>query len=89
MPTSMLMYVIQTENEIPLQPLPNTAYYIPSLKQVRVFNNMGTGSTFKLEEPNVTPNKEWELRLQNCEKRIEKVYNYMANFGRDDVQENN
>lgn len=87
MPTSMLMYVVQNENEIPLQPLPNTAYYIPSLKQVRMFDGTRTGSTFKLEELNVALDNGWELRLQNCEKRIEKVYNYMASFGRDDELE--
>lgn len=51
MPTSILMYIIQNENEIPAQIIPNTAYYIPSKKEVRIFDNMRTGSVFKLDEP--------------------------------------
>lgn len=50
MPTSILMYIIQNENEIPAQIIPNTAYYIPSKKEVRIFDNMRTGSVFKLDE---------------------------------------
>lgn len=74
MPTSILMYIIQNENEIPTQIIPNTAYYIPSKKEVRIFDNMRTGSIFKLDEP--VPANGLEGRVE-----IDKVFKYLTSFG--------
>lgn len=79
MPTSILMYIIQNENEIPTQIIPNTAYYIPSKKEVRIFDNMRTGSIFKLDEP--APANGLEGRVEMCEKKIDKVFKYLTSFG--------
>ena len=42
---TVLMYVIKSEAEIPMQVLPNTAYYIIG-KEVRIVDNMGQITTF-------------------------------------------
>lgn len=81
MPTSILMYIIQNENEIPAQIIPNTAYYILSKKEVRIFDNMRTGSVFKLDEPVPAKNSELEERMEVCEKKIDKVFKYLTSFG--------
>ena len=81
MPTSILMYIIQNENEIPAQIIPNTAYYIPSKKEVRIFDNMRTGSVFKLDEPAPAKSSELEERMEVCEKKIDKVFKYLTSFG--------
>lgn len=84
MPTSILMYIIQNENEIPAQIIPNTAYYIPSKKEVRIFDNMRTGSVFKLDEPApvVAPDTNaLEARVDVCEKKIDRVFKYLTSFG--------
>jgi len=84
MPTSILMYIIQSENEIPAQIIPNTAYYIPSKKEVRIFDNMRTGSVFKLDEPMPVAAQDTsalEARVDVCEKKIDKVFKYLTSFG--------
>lgn len=81
MPTSILMYIIQSENEIPAQIIPNTAYYIPSKKEVRIFDNMRTGSVFKLDEPMPVAAPDLEARVETCEKKIDKVFKYLTSFG--------
>lgn len=79
MPTSILMYIVQSENEIPAQIIPNTAYYIPSKKEVRIYDSMRTGSIFKLDEP--AQNNGLEERMEVCEKKIDKVFKYLTSFG--------
>ena len=37
---SVIMYLVQSEAEIPIQPMPNTSYYIIG-KEVRIFDNAG------------------------------------------------
>ena len=81
MPTSILMYIVQSENEIPAQIIPNTAYYIPSKKEVRIFDNMRTGSVFKLDEPAPVQDNGLEERVGACEKKIDKVFKYLTSFG--------
>lgn len=84
MPTSILMYIIQNENEIPSQIVPNTAYYILSKKEVRIFDNMRVSSVFKMEEPlagSQQVDNQLEERLASCEKKIEKVFKYLTSFG--------
>lgn len=84
MPTSILMYIIQNENEIPPQIVPNTAYYILSKKEVRIFDNMRVSSVFKMDEPQAVStvvNNDFEERIGNCEKKIEKVFKYLTSFG--------
>lgn len=84
MPTSILMYIIQNENEIPPQIVPNTAYYILSKKEVRIFDNMRVSSVFKMEEPlagGQQVDSQLEERLTSCEKKIDKVFKYLTSFG--------
>lgn len=79
---SVIMYLIQSENEIPIQPLPNTAYYIIG-REVRIFNNAGQVATFVLpreESPN-----ELDARLATCERKIGKIYNYLTSFRGDEL----
>ena len=79
---TVLMYVIKSENEIPMQVLPNTAYYIIG-KEVRIVDNMGQVITFiippKEEVPNIT--EEIENRIGKCEKQLDKVVKYLTSFG--------
>lgn len=78
---TVLMYIIKSENEIPLQILPNTAYYIIG-KEVRIVDNLGQVTTFVIppkEDPIQVPN-EWEIRLGSCEKRLEKIVTHLTSF---------
>lgn len=47
MTNSILLYLIQSEKEIPTQLVPNTAYYIIG-KEVRIIDNLGQMSIFKM-----------------------------------------
>lgn len=74
---STILYLVQSENEIPPQTLPNTAYYIIG-REVRVYDNANQITRF------VPPSEEdsnIEGRLQQCENRIDKVWNYLCGFG--------
>ena len=45
---SVIMYLVQSEAEIPQQVLPNTSYYIIG-KEVRIYDNAGQLSVFTLK----------------------------------------
>lgn len=78
---STILYLVQSENEIPQQTLPNTAYYIIG-REVRVYDNANQMTQFVLP-PKETPQQDNEIvsRLQVCEGRIDKVWNYLCGFG--------
>lgn len=85
---SVIMYLIQSEGEIPIQPLPNTAYYIIG-KEVRIFNNAGQMATYVLppQEKNNNNNNNLDGRLAACEKKISRIYNYLTSFRGEDMNE--
>ena len=70
---SVIMYLVQSEAEIPQQVLPNTSYYIIG-REVRIYDNAGQLSVFILKNDKKENNNELEKRLGNCEKKIEKIY---------------
>lgn len=75
---STILYLVQSENEIPQQTLPNTAYYLIG-KEVRIYDNANQMTRFVLP---VEEKKEdgFNVRLQQCENRITKVWNYLSGF---------
>ena len=50
-------------------------------KEVRIFDNMRTGSVFKLDEPAPAKSSELEERMEVCEKKIDKAFKYLTSFG--------
>ena len=46
---SVIMYLVQSEAEIPQQVLPNTSYYIIG-REVRIYDNAGQLSVFTLKK---------------------------------------
>lgn len=81
---SVIMYLIQSEAEIPIQPLPNTSYYIIG-KEVRIFDNAGQLTTFVLPPKEPTAEENALLnRLEKCEKKINKVFQHLTSFVGDD-----
>lgn len=84
---SVIMYLVQSEAEIPTQPLPNTSYYIIG-KEVRIFDNAGQMAQFILppKEPQINQ-EEVFLRIENCEKKINKVFKYLTSFTGDDMND--
>ena len=84
---SVIMYPIQSEAEIPIQPLPNTSYYIIG-KEVRIFDNAGQMTTFILPPKEPTQDeKQWINRLEKCERKINKVFQHLTSFVGDEVNE--
>ena len=84
---SVIMYLIQSEAEIPIQPLPNTSYYIIG-KEVRIFDNAGQMATFILPPKEPTQEeKQWINRLEKCERKIDKVFQHLTSFVGDEVNE--
>lgn len=87
MTNSILLYLIQSEKEIPTQLVPNTAYYIIG-KEVRIIDNLGQMSIFKMAGPQENGDlsariEECEKKLNDCENKIRKVYTYLSSFGGD------
>ena len=87
MTNSILLYLIQSEKEIPTQLVPNTAYYIIG-KEVRIIDNLGQMSIFKMAGPQENGDlsariEECEKKLTECENKIRKVYTYLSSFGGD------
>lgn len=91
MTNSILLYLIQSEKEIPTQLVPNTAYYIIG-KEVRIIDNLGQMSIFKMTGPqengentnaNMDKLEQCEKRITECENKIRKVYTYLSSFGGD------
>lgn len=85
MTNSILLYLIQSEKEIPTQLVPNTAYYIIG-KEVRIIDNLGQMSIFKMTGPQENGDlsariEECEKKLNNCDTRLEYIYKYFRGFG--------
>ena len=81
MMNSAIMYLVQSEAEIPIQPLPNTAYYIIG-KEVRIFDNAGKLVVFISPQKEPTPEQNEVIsRIDKCEKRISKIFQYLTSFG--------
>jgi hypothetical protein len=81
------MYLVQSEAEIPIQPMPNTSYYIIG-KEVRIFDNAGQRATFVLPPKEPTQDeKQWINRLERCERKIDKVFQHLTSFVGDEVNE--
>ena len=85
MTNSILLYLIQSEKEIPTQLVPNTAYYIIG-KEVRIIDNLGQMSIFKMTGPQEDGDlsariEECEKKLNNCDTRLEYIYKYFRGFG--------
>lgn len=82
---SAIMYLIQSENDIPTQIMPNTAYYLIG-REVRIYDSLGQLSVFTLkndkEEQDALLN-----RLEKCEKKIDKVFKHLTSFVGDDTNE--
>lgn len=84
---SVIMYLVQSEAEIPAQPMPNTSYYIIG-KEVRIFDNAGQRATFVLPPKEPTQDeKQWINRLERCERKIDKVFQHLTSFVGDEVNE--
>ena len=84
---SVIMYLVQSEAEIPAQPMPNTSYYIIG-KEVRIFDNAGQRATFILPPKEPTQDeKQWINRLEKCERKIDKVFQHLTSFVGDEVNE--
>lgn len=77
---STILYLIQSENEIPQQTLPNTAYYIIG-KEVRVYDNANQMTRFVLPVEEKKEDNNLDMRLQQCENRLDKVWSYLSGFG--------
>ena len=71
---SVIMYLVQSEAEIPQQVLPNTSYYIIG-REVRIYDNAGQLSVFTLKNDRKENTKKKKKRLGSCEKKIEKFIN--------------
>lgn len=80
---SVIMYLVQSEAEIPQQVLPNTSYYIIG-REVRIYDNAGQLSVFTLKNDKKENTNDLEKRLVNCEKKIEKIYKHLTSFVGDD-----
>lgn len=85
MTNSILLYLIQSEKEIPTQLVPNTAYYIIG-KEVRIIDNLGQMSIFKMAGPQEGNDlsariEECEKKLNDCDTRLEYIYKYFRGFG--------
>ena len=76
---SVIMYLVQSEAEIPQQVLPNTSYYIIG-REVRIYDNAGQLSVFTLKNDRKENGNDLEKRLGNCENKIEKIYKHLTSF---------
>ena len=84
MVNSILLYIVQNENEIPQQLVPNSGYYLVG-REVRIVDNLGQVATQKANVNNGSIEKieQCEKRIANCESKIQKVYAYLSSFGGD------
>ena len=82
---SAIMYLIQSENDIPVQPMPNTAYYLIG-REVRIYDSLGQLSVFTLKNDKAKEEQDALLnRLEKCEKKIDKVFRHLTSFVGDDT----
>lgn len=92
MTNSILMYLVQNENEIPAQLIPNTAYYIIG-KEVRIIDNLGHPMIFVMNNNNNNENdflsriEICEKKVEVCDKKLQKIYSYLTSFNGDDKNE--
>lgn len=85
MMNSVIMYLVQSEAEIPIQPMPNTAYYIIG-KEVRIFDNAGQMAVYVLPQKEATQEQNGILaRLDKCEQKLNKVFRYLTSFAEGDA----
>lgn len=88
MMNSILLYIVQNENEIPQQLVPNSGYYLVG-REVRIVDNLGQVATFiapqKVNANNSSTERidQCEKRITDCENKIQKVYTYLSSFGGD------
>ena len=88
MVNSIRLYIVQNENEIPQQLVPNSGYYLVG-REVRIVDNLGQVATFVApQKANVNNGsmekiEQCEKRIANCESKIQKVYAYLSSFGGD------
>lgn len=75
---TILMYVVNSESEIPALPPVNSAYYILG-KEVRIIDNGGTSMTFSLIRPQ-EENSQFEERLSTCEKQVANIIKHLTSF---------
>jgi hypothetical protein len=79
------MYLIQSENDIPVQPMPNTAYYLIG-REVRIYDSLGQLSVFTLKNDKAKEEQDALLnRLEKCEKKIDKVFRHLTSFVGEDT----
>lgn len=82
---SAIMYLIQSENDIPVQPMPNTAYYLIG-REVRIYDSLGQLSVFTLKNDKAKEEQDALLnRLEKCEKKIDKVFRHLTSFVGEDT----
>lgn len=81
MGNSVLMYIVNTENEIPNPISNNTAYYILNQREVRIVDNLGQIMKFMLTNGAV-PEDENKIneRLTECEKQVSKIIKHLTSF---------
>lgn len=75
---TILLYIINSEQEIPANPLPNTAYYIVG-KQVVIYDNLNQKSVFNASS-NQAPEAGVDSRLAKCEEAITQITTYLGSF---------
>ena len=87
MMNSVIMYLVQSEAEIPIQPMPNTSYYIIG-KEVRIFDNAGQMAVF-VTPPREAPQEQNGVlaRLDKCEQKINRVFRYLTSFTEGELNE--
>lgn len=79
MMNTILMYVVNSESEIPAKPPINSAYYILG-KEVRIVDNGGQSMTFSLIRPAKDREDELDERLTACEKQVTKIIKHLTSF---------
>lgn len=74
---TILLYIINSVQEIPANPLPNTAYYIVG-KEVIIYDNANQKNVFTAGTQ--APEDSINSRLANCESAITNITNYLNSF---------
>lgn len=75
---TILLYIINSPQEIPTNPLPNTAYYVLG-KQVIIYDNAGGKSVYS-PEAEVEEALHLDERLSVCENKLTEITNYLTNI---------
>lgn len=77
MNSTILMYIVNNNQEMPANPLPNTAYYVVG-KEVIIYDNLGQKNLFTL--PVEMKPTELEVRMSKCEESLSQITNYLMSF---------